>query len=316
MSVPIEGLTLVMRRTALNASYPGGADAMVDWLAGDEVNARWVVSDEHLIAASFLTADLNPIIDILVHRGFVFEDEEGVYDAVVVDALLGLAQPCAWLEWAPPEGERYSLCWLAGTSPGELVVPEGHTLGEGTPLRAHTRWDPDMIRLGMDGSAEVWLNTRTGRVEHHAPQPCRTEPGPLMQAVLDGLPGAVQGVRLSDGDAEELFGTFLVGSMPCVLRVRTLEGQGQMEAVLLLPFGIPAEHIDAFETIVSEVDNAGIDPHSEAPCGYVNALLDDLPTPPLMDQLMEILGTAVEGMVVRLRALAESEDHAWLRAHV
>jgi hypothetical protein len=61
MSVPIEALTLVMRRTALDVSYPGGADAMADWLAEEALNARWVVGDEHLIAASFMTADIHPV---------------------------------------------------------------------------------------------------------------------------------------------------------------------------------------------------------------------------------------------------------------
>ena len=303
MSVPVEALTLVMRRTTLNASYPGGADAMADWLASEDINARWVVTDEHLIAASFLSADLTPVVEVLVERGFVFEPEEGDFDYVVVDAMLGLAYGCDWLEYTSPEGERYSLCWLAGTSPGDVVVPEGHTLGEGTPVRMHTRWDPDMIRMGMNGSAEAWLNTRTGQIEHHAPQPCRTEPGPIMQAVLDGLPEAVQEVRLSDGDAEELFGTFPVGSLSCVLRVRTLEGQGLMEAVLFPPLDIPAADVDILEDRLTKVDHAAIDPHSATPCGYMNIRVNDLPTPPVMKQLMDILSTAVEGIVVQNRRI-------------
>ncbi len=316
MSVPIEALTLVMRRTALDVSYPGGADAMADWLAEEALNARWVVGDEHLIAASFMTADIHPVLDVLLDRGFMLEDAEGDHEAVVVDAMLGVAYPCAWLEWAPPEGERFSICWLAGTSPGDLAVPDGHTLGEDAPLRAQTRWDPDMVRLGMDGTAEVWLNTRTGQVEYHAAQPCRTEPGPVMQAVLEGLPETVQDAELSDGDAEELFGTVYADSLPCVLRVRTFEGQNQMEAALFIPIKIPEGHLDHLKAMVAEVHNGRIDPHSSTACGYANVILDDLPTPSIIRQLMDILREAAEGIVIRLRALAETEDHAWLRAHV
>jgi hypothetical protein len=322
MSVLIEALTLVMRRTTLDASYPGGADAMMDWLTGEGVDARWVVEDEHLIAASFLTADLEPVIDVLLDRGFLLLEEDGNSDAVVVDALLGFPAYCSWLEWAPPEGKPFSICWLAGTSPGELAIPEGHTPGENTPMRAHTRWEPYMIRLGMEELSEVWLNTQTGKVELHPPQPCLTEPGPLMRGILGGLPQSVEGVRLTEGDAEEAYGTYSLGPLACTLRIRTFEAQGRMEAVLLLPFEVPRSRLDAMEAVLEEVQqvdgipNAAIDAATSAPSAHLIAILDDLPTPPMMKQMMEILDVAAEAIVRRLLKLAEENpgvDHRWLR---
>lgn len=327
MSVLIEALTLVMRRRTLDASYPGGADAMTEWLAGEDAGARWVVADEHLIAASFLTEDLHPVIDTLLDLGFLFSEEDGNQDAVVVDALLGFPSFCDWLEWAPPEHEQFSVCWLAGALRGELVVPDGHTPGEDTPMRAHTRWEPHMIRLGAEEVGEAWLNTRTGKVEVHALQPCLTVPGPIMQGILEGLPQSVQGVHLTEGDAEELFGTFRLGdphgNLSCTLRVRTFEAQRRIEGALLLPLEIPRTHLKQMHEMVEEVRHlegifdARIDTATAAPCGYLSAILDETPTPPLMDHMMELLGTAAETLVDRLRSVAEAapeDEYLWLRA--
>jgi hypothetical protein len=322
MSVLVEALTLVMRRSTLDASYPGGADAMVAWLFGKEVRARWVVGDEHLVAASFLTEAIHPVADTLLERGFLLMEEDGNQDAVVVDALLGLPSLCAWLEWAPPQGEQFSVCWLAGSPRGELAIPDGHTPGEGAPLRAHTRWEPEMIRLSIEEFSEVWLNTQTGEVEIHPPQPCLPEPGPIMQGILNGLPATVTEVRLTEGDPEEAFGTFLLGSLPCTLRVRTFEAQRRMESALLLPFEIPRSHLDRLEALMEEVRkregiwDARIDTATAAPCGYLSAILDELPTPPLMEHMMEILGNSAGAITERLHELAAEDPRgelAWLR---
>jgi hypothetical protein len=323
MSVLIEALTLVMRRSTLDASFPGGADAMMEWLASEEVDARWVVTDEHLVAASFFTATLHPVMDTLLDRGFFLTEEEGNPDAVVVDALLGLPAFCAWLEWErPPRGELFSICWLAGTAPGKMAIPDGHTPGEDAPLRAHTRWAPDMIRLGREESSELWLNTRTGQVEVHAPESTLSEPGPIMAGILGGLPTTVQEVRITDGDAEEAFGTFLLGPLCCTLRVRTYEAQSRMEAALLLPFEIPSAHLDQMEVLVREVRereeiwDARIDAATAAPCGFLGALLDEIPTPPLMLQMMDILETSATALMYRMHEVAEEDsrgEFAWLR---
>lgn len=327
MSILVEALTLVMRRTTLNASYPGGAEAMLAWLAEEDVQARWVVADEFLVAASFLTKEIYPVVDALIERGFLFSENDGNQDVLVVDALLGLPSHTSWLEWAPPKGEQFSVCWLAGTSPGELAIPEGHTPGLNAPMRANIRWDPDMIRLGAEADSEFWLNTRTGRVEVHPSQPLLTEPGPLMQSILDGLPPSVHGVRLTEGDAEELYGRYQVGSFSCTLRMRVFEDQARVETTLLLPIEIPRSHLGLMEALTEEVrqieggEDAKIDLATAAPCSYMSAIFDDLETPPpmekMMDQMMEILTNAAQIFADRLREMAEMDvegEHGWLRA--
>jgi hypothetical protein len=338
MSVLIEVLTLVMRRTTLEARYPGGTVAMLEWLNDASRHARWVVSDAHLVAASFDGPDLRPVLEALSEQGLSMEENsdeagkgiEGIEggrggqgpDLVIVDGIFGVAQPCAWFRWARPESGkgRYSTGWLADTEPGLLAVPAGHVPGRDVPLRDYTRRDPAMVRLGTEGTTEIWLDTRTGEIEWQIAETCQGTPGPIMAGILAGFQrleaedGRLRDVKLVAGDAEELMATLQVGTLACELRVHTYEGQDHVEAFLFLPIEIPRARLGELEAAPLAVAAWMMDPVRAQPCVWFTAAAWPAPCTKLGSEIMEHFLDAGPRLMRGLTRLAESPDYRWLEA--
>jgi hypothetical protein len=317
MGVLIEVLTLVMRRHTLEAAYPGGAAAMLHWLKRRPNRARWVVSDANLVAASFDGPDLRVVIEALMEQGFSFDASEGDPDAIIVDGIFGVAQPCAWFAWARPTSGRgrYSMGWLSGSEPGDLALPPGHTPGRDVPLRDYTRRDPAMVRLGVEGSTEVWLDTRTGDIEWQIGETRHAEPGPIMAGILEGFkqrPTRIQEPRLTEGDAEELTATLHVGDLPCTLQVHAFEGQGYVEAFLFLPIRVPRARLSAMEAAPIAVNSWMMDPVRSSPCAWFSSGVGGAPGARLGTRIVDFFMETGPKLMRGLTRIAESPDYAWL----
>jgi hypothetical protein len=238
MSVLIEALTLVVRRSSLEQALANGADVIRERLDSGEIGARWVTADDHLVAASFLPEQLPDALQLLMSLGLTVVDDERYVDIAIVDHLLGLNWDCEWLEWQPPHAGRYSVAWLAGTEPGDLAIPSGHTPGQDPLFRPDPSREPGLMRLSSDPSGEYWLNTATGAIERHAIIDRRAAPGPIMQAVISGLESL--GVDHELSDPEQVTAGLPCGLFDCELRIRTYESQDFVEAVLFVPMRVPA----------------------------------------------------------------------------
>lgn len=126
MSVLVEALTLVVRRTSLELAFPGGAEAFLSQASELPHPPRFACNDDpHLVNVSFEEpAHAYAAIRLLEANGLVELCEDGAEDFVKVDQCDGPSLPCTWLEW-----ERFTdavtVAWVAGAEPGELAAPEG-----------------------------------------------------------------------------------------------------------------------------------------------------------------------------------------------
>lgn len=322
MSVLIEAQTIVIRHTTLNASCPGGAQAMITRLSNEPTQARWVVSDGKLVAASFWPDELAWAMEMLQQCGLVFvaERESGgrqYEDIALVDSLFGLAEHCDWIEWGRPGRKPYSLCWLAGTEPGELSVPPGHSPGEGVPQEEYPRWVPGVIKVAVEPPTEIWLDQNTGHMIRRPMQPMYTAPGPIMEPFFRQLPkeSLVRGVRLTDGDAEELHAQVACGDYSCEFRLRTYEHQEHFEARLYWPIDIPDEKRPEISARFGHLDNWSFDDVRQCPAIRFRVLVEEPELPgdnlpgTMLNRMVEAMLELQQGVV----KLAGEEEFAWLR---
>jgi hypothetical protein len=130
MSVLIECFSVVVQRSEIDSSYPGG-------LAGYEAdcpNATFC-ADEHLVRVGFMAPrDIGGFLLRVLARARLASSPTGRIEDVtmsaasvaVVEQRRGPWHPdkASWLGFAR-RADGVSLCWLAGEPPGELAAPRG-----------------------------------------------------------------------------------------------------------------------------------------------------------------------------------------------
>ena len=174
MSVLIEGICVVVRKTTIEEKYRGG----VAQYAEDCPN-RMYSADEHLTAVWFqILDDAYRWIRRLEIQNLVFI-QKGVYkDIAVVEKLRGPCRRCAWLDFsnikAPlaDSGEmaEISVCRLAGTELGDPAMPAGWRLEDSQKTRMRY-FQLDGIEQKLQfledkNGVEVYRDTETGDTVH------------------------------------------------------------------------------------------------------------------------------------------------------
>jgi len=187
MAVLVEGISVVVRRDAIDARHSGGIAAFVDG-----VPTQLFAADEQLAVVGFQSADeAEAFCEALAEAGISFgdEDDESVpTDVAVVDQFEGILTDTPWLECArfdfDGEGHEITVCWLMEGRhlhgeidlPGtelDVAVPDGWTYEHS--LSANARFIPDaeagerleFVRHEPSG-ADVYRDRVTGE-ELYAP---------------------------------------------------------------------------------------------------------------------------------------------------
>ena len=112
MAVLVEGISIVIRRDAINNRLVGGWDRFLELVPN-----RTLCADEDLARVGFLTPDdVGNFLDALEQGGLVFLTAEGAVDISVVDQQSGPTVTTPWLQYAHLKlsgGERtVATCWL------------------------------------------------------------------------------------------------------------------------------------------------------------------------------------------------------------
>jgi hypothetical protein len=177
MSVLVEALSLIIPRTVLDVSYPGGTDAFMRKMCEPDIPERRACADAKLVSVSFLGAAEARAVGLeLLELGIVGADDDRFQEFAFIDQTDGPTLRCDWLEWRrDPDGFMY--CWLAGSEPGDLHAPEKWTAKQSRALaRQDIREQPGRcLRLAVEKEGEVWLDFQTGSIIEGAP-PRTAEP--------------------------------------------------------------------------------------------------------------------------------------------
>ena len=160
MAVLAEALTVVVRRTTLEARYPGG----VAQYELDCPNATYAM-DEHLTRVGFMSpADVGHFARHLEHHGLIFHGGTQSIDIAVVDQFMGSTGPCAWLSGGR-HATGFSAVWLKGTDPGAVAFYASWKPEYATSMR----WTPSeelanrFLAVGQSGPSLAFLDFETGK---------------------------------------------------------------------------------------------------------------------------------------------------------
>lgn len=120
MSVVVEGISVIVRRSILEQKYPGGFNTY-----RTNCPNKTFCADAHLTRVGFMVPnDVQQFVGQLQMHGLEFVSEGIAADIAVLDQMRGPTVPCSWLEFTKyPDG--VAVCWLAGEEPGDLAAPAG-----------------------------------------------------------------------------------------------------------------------------------------------------------------------------------------------
>jgi hypothetical protein len=160
MSVLVEAISVIVRRSSVESRYPGG-NAQYE----RDCPNRTFCADEHLTRVGFMAPlDVKSFVEQLGKLGFVHVRDGKAIDIAVVDQMHGPTAECDWLE-AGKHPDGYAAAWLAGTLPGGFCHPEGWQVGQSSKLTfsPNTEVDERFIRLAREDNVDTLLDLETGR---------------------------------------------------------------------------------------------------------------------------------------------------------
>jgi hypothetical protein len=162
MSVLVEAFSIIVRKITLQQKYPGGLPRYQE-----ECPNRTFCMDEYLTRIGFMAgADASSFVGSLQVKGLVFSQNGRFIDIAVVNQRTGLTAGCDWLQF-DKHLVGFSICWLVGTEPGKVAVPEGWELENSLSKKSNfiDNRDADQ-RLKFlrhaDGN-DVFLDAETGK---------------------------------------------------------------------------------------------------------------------------------------------------------
>jgi Tetratricopeptide repeat len=194
MAVLIEAINVVIQLETLRQRYPRGIEAYQDACPN-----RSYCADDHLARVGFLQpAEMESFAGKLEELGLIAIKDGACADFAIVDQVQGPIAPCDWFEWGR-HADGFNLCWLAGTQPGTVVVPQGWTLEDSLNLDAIVPRDTSRDRDGLEfvregDELDVYRDPETGQevyMRKSAAPPARpVEPSaPLNQVLVPASPG-------------------------------------------------------------------------------------------------------------------------------
>ena len=178
MAVLVDAISVITRRDAIDAKYPGGWSA---FLAGAP-NATLCYDDEIARIGFMVPRDVEAFIAHLTDNGLTFLVNDKAEDIAVVDQQRGPTTDCDWLEFAKlpfgQAGGKVSACWLfdqpriaAGVhlrgKSIDLATPPGWKFEESLSHRfgfvPNEKVDERLQFVRNENGVDVFLDRETGK---------------------------------------------------------------------------------------------------------------------------------------------------------
>jgi hypothetical protein len=165
MAVLIEGISVLVRTSAIHDRYPGG------WAAfAAQVPNQSLCSDNELARVGFMTpADCASFIGDLERVGILHLKDGKSQDIVVADQMRGFTNPCEWAEFGSIEmnpRQRVSAAQLKDTTRKQIFCPDGWSyegsLSQQFGFVPTGQQDKSLKFLRREDGLEVYLNILTG----------------------------------------------------------------------------------------------------------------------------------------------------------
>ena len=168
MPVLIEAISVVVRRDAVDAKFPGGWEAFMGWVAN-----KTLCSDANLARVGFMAqADVKHFISELEAHGLTYLCDGSALDITVIDQQRGFAAPCDWAETGRVEsgsvGGIVLACRFVGSSEDTFITPigwifDGSVSQKFTFVESGRVWDYlDFVR--SEDGIQVYRDIRSGEL--------------------------------------------------------------------------------------------------------------------------------------------------------
>lgn len=168
MPVLVEAISVVVRRDAIGAKFPGGWEAFMGW-----VSNKTLCADADIARVGFMApADVKHFIGELESYGLTYLKDGRAIDIAVADQQRGLATPCDWAEVGRIEsksvGGVVSACRFVGSSDATFITPDGWTY-EGSLSQQFTFVEQGRVPEYLDfvrteGGIQVYRDIRSGQL--------------------------------------------------------------------------------------------------------------------------------------------------------
>jgi hypothetical protein len=164
MAVLIEAFSVVIRRDAVEAKYPGGIIQFIN----DGPN-NTLCMDRDIVRVGFMAeSEANDFIESLKRDGFRCEVNGEGNEIALVEQFRGVCPPCDWLEFLQLRMYGYqevSACNLKGGPFDGLSIPKGDTsFSKNKPIVTNeTEFRARMTFLRHEGNCDVYFDKLTGK---------------------------------------------------------------------------------------------------------------------------------------------------------
>lgn len=178
MAVLVEGISVIVRRDAINAWFSGGWHQFLSIVTNSTL-----CSDEDLVRVGFMSpTDIEAFVRRLEKGGLTFVRDGQAVDIAVVDQTRGPTMPTEWLEFVRLSlggtENKVAVCWLfdgpriaAGIHmPAKemtLATPDGWTyegsLSANFKFVKNEEMQEKLIFLRSEGGLDVYLDHSTGK---------------------------------------------------------------------------------------------------------------------------------------------------------
>jgi hypothetical protein len=167
MALLAEGISVVIKRVAINKKYPGGWYGFVK-----DVPNETLCNDDNIARVGFMTPlDVRNYIECLEGYGFQHMVNDDATDMVVVDQLRGLCGKCNWLEVIyffidDDRKKKVTACQIVGDDSRDMYSPDGwdfeSSLSNQYAFVPCVQEDKSVKYLGHENGLDVYLNVLTG----------------------------------------------------------------------------------------------------------------------------------------------------------
>lgn len=161
MAVLMEGISVVVRRDAIESRYPGGWSAF-----SQSPPNNTFCADDSLARIGFMNPDdVRAYLTMLERSGLKFQDEGRAIDCAVVDQVRGPTTSVEWLSLGKVdiEGREITIAWLGEEYDGGVAFPAGWRPEGALQFVAAEDMDDRMKFLRRENGVDVYLDLRTGK---------------------------------------------------------------------------------------------------------------------------------------------------------
>jgi hypothetical protein len=168
MAVLVEGISVIIKSSAIIDRYPGGWETFENEVPNDTLCA-----DNELVRIGFMApADVQAFVERLENHGIVYLKNGKAEDLVVIDQVRGPAAPCDWIKFGHIKlggnpNKTIAACLLEGSQSQIVRVPDGweyeKSLSANFGFTPNESKDEQLVFVESRDGIDVYIDMNTGK---------------------------------------------------------------------------------------------------------------------------------------------------------